>query len=317
MILRIDDGNTLKSLSRFFGSIANSPTWSLFVARRDAVFSATICLILIFTAVFAPIIAPQDPFDLATLDLFEAFTPPAWMDGGSTEYLLGSDDQGRDVLSAMMYGMRTSLIVGFSSLFLSMFIGVSIGLISGYGGGLVDSILMRIADIQLSFPGILIALIVDGVARAALPAAVHRELAIFVLIAAIGLSHWVPFARTVRGAVFVQKSKEYVQSAMIIGRSPTFITVRHILPNILGPIIVLATINLAISILNEATLSYLGVGMPPDEPSLGTLINTGQNFLFSGEWWLVIFPGLTLGLLIISINMIGDWLRDSINPKIL
>lgn len=307
----------LQSSMRRYSKFIRNSKWSFFLLRRDAIFSSLTFLFLMIMALFAPVIAVQNPFDLAGLDLFDAFTPPSWINQDDGRFLLGSDDQGRDVLSAIMYGLRTSLLVGFASLFLSMLIGIPVGLLSGYRGGFLDAILMRIADIQLSFPGILIALIIDGIARAALPPAVHRELAIFVLVLAIGLSHWVPFARTVRSAVLVQKRREYVQAAVIIGRHPIFIMVRHILPNILGPIIVLATINLGISILNEATLSFLGVGMPPDRPSLGTLISTGQNFLFSGEWWLVMFPGITLGLLILSINILGDWLRDVINPKIL
>ena len=280
------------------------------------VVAAAVTLVMIVSATFAGWIAPQNPFDLASLDLFDAFTPPAWHEDGSTRFLLGSDDQGRDVLSAILYGSRISLLVGFSSVLLAASIGVTLGLISGYVGGAVDAVIMRVADVQLSFPAILVALLIDGVARGVLPRETHDELAIPVLILAIGLAGWVNYARTVRGSTMVEASKEYVQAARLVGISAPLIMLRHVLPNVMGPVLVIATIHLAVAVVTEATLSFLGVGVSPTRPSLGTLIRVGNDFLFSGEWWMTIFPGLALVLLVLSVNLLGDWLRDALNPKL-
>ena len=280
------------------------------------VVAAVVTLVMIVGATFAGWIAPQNPFDLASLDLFDAFTPPAWHEDGSARFLLGSDDQGRDVLSAILYGSRVSLLVGFSSVLLAASIGVTLGLISGYVGGAVDAVIMRVADVQLSFPAILVALLIDGVARGVLPRETHDELAIPVLILAIGLAGWVNYARTVRGSTMVEASKEYVQAARLVGISAPLIMLRHVLPNVMGPVLVIATIHLAVAVVTEATLSFLGVGVSPTRPSLGTLIRVGNDFLFSGEWWMTIFPGLALVLLVLSVNLLGDWLRDALNPKL-
>ena len=280
------------------------------------VVAAAVTLVMILGATFAGWIAPQNPFDLASLDLFDAFTPPALHEDGSTRFLLGSDDQGRDVLSAILYGSRISLLVGFSSVLLAASIGVTLGLISGYVGGAVDAVIMRVADVQLSFPAILVALLIDGVARGVLPRETHDELAIPVLILAIGLAGWVNYARTVRGSTMVEASKEYVQAARLVGISAPLIMLRHVLPNVMGPVLVIATIHLAVAVVTEATLSFLGVGVSPTRPSLGTLIRVGNDFLFSGEWWMTIFPGLALVLLVLSVNLLGDWLRDALNPKL-
>ncbi len=231
-------------------------------------------------------------------------------------FLLGTDDQGRDVLSAIMFGARISLLVGLASVAFALVLGVALGLVAGYVGGKVDAFIMRVADVQLSFPAILIALLIDGVARVALPRDAHDQVALFVLVLAIGLSNWVQYARTVRGSTMVEKNKEYVQAARVIGITPLGIMARHLLPNVLGPVLVLATINIATAILTEATLSFLGVGVPPTEPSLGTLIRIGNEFLFSGEWWITIFPGVALVIMVLSINLLGDWLRDALNPKL-
>ncbi|HUZ62265.1 MAG TPA: ABC transporter permease [Acetobacteraceae bacterium] len=281
-----------------------------------AIVSAIVALVCVVGAVFAPLIAPHDPFNLASLNLMDSFKPPAFVSGGSWKYLLGSDDQGRDVLSAIMYGARISLAVGFSSVIFSTIVGVAVGLFAGYAGGIVDAVLMRIADIQLTFPAILIALLVDGVVNAALPNAMHDTVEIFVVVFAIGISNWPQFARTVRGSTLVERGKEYVMAARVIGLSPVRIMFTHILPNVMGPVLVIATINLALAILSEATLSFLGVGLPPTEPSLGTLILTGNNYLFSGDWWMTIFPGVALVLMVLSINLLGDWLRDALNPRL-
>jgi len=267
-------------------------------------------------ALLAPWIAPHNPFDLRTLDLKDALLPPAWQDGGQAGYAVGTDDQGRDVLSAIMFGARISLLVGLASVALAVVTGVALGLVAGYVGGRVDAFIMRVADVQLSFPAILIALLIDGVARAALPRDVHADAALLVLVLAIGLSNWVQYARTVRGSTMVEKNKEYIQAARVIGVSALGVMRRHLLPNVLGPVLVLATINIATAIITEATLSFLGVGVPPTQPSLGTLIRVGNDFLFSGEWWITIFPGVALVVMVLSINLLGDWLRDALNPKL-
>ncbi len=281
-----------------------------------AMLSAAVLLVCVVAALFAPWIAPHNPFDLKTLNLQDALLPPAWQEGGRSSYRLGTDDQGRDVLSAIMFGTRISLLVGVAAVALSMLVGVSLGLVAGYVGGRVDAFIMRVADVQLSFPAILIALLVDGVARTALPRDAHASVALMVLILAIALANWVQYARTVRGSTLVEKGKEYVQAARVIGIAPLAIMRRHLLPNVLGPVLVLATINVATAIITEATLSFLGVGVPPTEPSLGTLIRVGNDFLFSGEWWITIFPGAALVIMVLAINLLGDWLRDALNPKL-
>ncbi len=281
-----------------------------------AVVSALVLLVCLAAALFAPWVAPHNPFDLATLNLSDALTPPRWLAGSKPEYLLGTDDQGRDVLSAIMFGTRISVLVGVAAVALAMAIGVALGLVSGYAGGRLDAFIMRGADVQLSFPAILIALLIDGIARAVLPREAHAEVALVVLVVAIGVSNWPQYARTVRGSTLVEKNKEYVQAARVIGITPAAIVFRHLLPNVLGPVLVLATINIATAIVLEATLSFLGVGVPPTRPSLGTLIRVGNDFLFSGEWWITIFPGAALVILVLAINLLGDWLRDALNPRL-
>jgi peptide/nickel transport system permease protein len=281
------------------------------------VIAAAVALMIILAAVFAPWIAPQNPFDPASLNLMNGFTPPGVPNQFTgEEFWLGADDQGRDVFSAILYGARVSLFVGFSAVLFSLVLGVTLGLLAGYIGGRTDAVIMRIADVQLTFPVILIALLIFGVARGFIPPQHREAMAVYVLIVAIGLSDWVQYARTVRGATMVQKSKEYVQAARLIGRSPFAIMLRHVLPNVTEPILVIATISLALAIIAEATLSFLGVGVPPTQPSLGTLIRFGQGFLFSGEWWILLFPSLTLLALALSVNLLGDWLREALNPRL-
>lgn len=294
-----------------------SPVFYSFTRSRLAQFAALIALLMIGGALFAPLLAPLNPFDLASLDLNDSLLPPSWMEQGQGKYLLGTDDQGRDVLSTILYGSRISLLVGFSSVILAMFLGVGLGLVSGFVGGRLDAVIMRIADVQVSFPAILIALLIDGVARVIFADQGHGEqMAILVLIGSISLANWVSYARTVRGSTLVEKNKEYVQAARVIGVPSIAIMLKHVLPNVTGPVLVIATINIATAIITEATLSFLGVGVPPTSPSLGTMINNGNNFLYSGEWWLVVFPGLALVLLCMSVNLLGDWLRDALNPKL-
>ncbi|MFG6157535.1 ABC transporter permease [Halomonas sp. 1390] len=271
---------------------------------------------LILAAIFAPWIAPHDPFDVSTLSLLNSELPPAWVAGGDPAFLLGTDGQGRDVLSALLYGARISILVGLASVAFAMTLGVCLGLLAAYVGGTVDALIMRIADVMISFPPILVALLINGVARGVLPPEMQHDAVIFVLILAIGLTTWVQYARTVRGSTLVEKNREYVLAARVIGLRSRAIMAKHILPNVIGPILVVATVNLAIAILIEAALSFLGVGMPPTEPSLGTLIRIGNEFLFSGVWWVVIFPSAVLVLLVLSVNLLGDWLRDALNPKL-
>ena len=296
--------------------LTDSDIWYSFKKSPVTVVSAIVTFLFFFVTIFAPFIAPHDPFDLASIDLMDASLPPAWFLDGETRFLLGTDDQGRDILSTIIYGSRISLFVGFVSVIFSLILGVGLGLISGYVGGRLDAFIMRVADVQLSFPAILIALLIDGLARSLLPRELHDEVALYVLVFAIGISGWVQYARTVRGQTLVEKGKEYVQAARVIGIRQWTILLRHILPNVTGPVLVIATIHLAIAIITEATLSFLGVGVPPTTPSLGTLIRVGNDFLFSGEWWITIFPGIALVLLVLAVNLLGDWLRDALNPKL-
>ena len=297
--------------ARFF----DGDVWHSFRNSPVAIAAALVAAVCIFCALFANWVAPHNPFDLATLELSDARLPPAWEEGGTTKYVLGTDDQGRDILSALMYGARISLLVGMASVMLSVIVGVGLGLLSGFVGGKTDAFIMRVCDVMLSFPSILIALLIDGVGRAMFPNA-HDTLAFAVLVLAIALPGWVQYARTVRGSTLVERNKEYVQAARVVGVAPLRIMRKHVLPNVMGPVLVLATIQVATAILTEATLSFLGVGVPPTQPSLGTLIRIGNDFLFSGEWWITIFPGLMLVLIALSVNLLGDWLRDALNPRL-
>ena len=286
-----------------------------FRTSPTAILAAVIALVCVVSAVFAPWLAPHNPFDLSTLNLSDARLPPAWSAEGSMRFLLGTDDQGRDILSAVMYGARISLAVGLASVAISVVFGVATGLLAGFIGGWFDEFLMRVCDVMLSFPAILVALLIAGVGRALFPNS-HESLAIGVLIVSISLTGWVQYARTVRGSTLVERSKEYVQAARVTGVSPLRIMRRHVLPNVMGPVMVLATIQVATSIITEATLSFLGVGAPPTSPSLGTLIRVGNDYLFSGEWWITVFPGVMLVLIALSVNLLGDWLRDALNPRL-
>jgi len=303
-------------LRAWFARVRDSDVFYSFRRSPVTIAAAVVALLCMGGALFAPWIAPHNPFDMAAINLMDSFVPPVWTSQGKVMYLLGTDNQGRDVLSAILYGARISLGVGVAAVLLSMVLGVSLGLLSGYAGGRTDAVIMRIADIQLSFPAILIALLVFGVARGLIKPQYHEQAAIIVLIIAIGLSNWASYARTVRGSTLVEKNKDYVMSARVMGRSALAIMSRHVLPNVTGPVLVIATINLALAIIAESTLSFLGVGVPPTQPSLGTLIRVGQQFLFSGEWWILFYPALDLVLLALSINLLGDWLRDALNPKL-
>jgi peptide/nickel transport system permease protein len=295
---------------------ADSDIWWSFKSSGMTVIAAAVTVLIVAVAFLSPLLAPHTPFDPGSLSLSDGLKPPAWMTDGDWSFVLGTDDQGRDVLSSIMYGTRLSLVVGFASVVVSMLIGISLGLVSGYVGGATDALIMRIADVQLTFPAILVALLIDGIVRGLISVQRHDEIALFVIVGAIGLSFWVQYARTVRGSVLVEKNKEYVQAARVIGLSPVLIMVRHVLPNVTGPVLVIATINLGLAIISEATLSFLGVGLPSTQPSLGTLIRLGNELLQSGEWWITVFPGVTLAALVLAVNLLGDWLRDALNPKL-
>jgi peptide/nickel transport system permease protein len=306
---------TSTTTSGAWARFLDGDVWHSFRSTPVAIAAAVVAFVLVFCALFAHWVAPHNPFDLATLELSDARLPPAWEAEGIAKYPLGTDDQGRDILSALMYGARISLLVGFAAVALSVVVGVGLGLLSGFVGGKTDAFIMRVCDVMLSFPSILIALLIDGVGRAMFPDA-HDTLAFAVLVLAIALPGWVQYARTVRGSTLVERNKEYVQAARVTGVAPMRIMAKHVLPNVMGPVLVLATIQVATAILTEATLSFLGVGVPPTQPSLGTLIRIGNDFLFSGEWWITIFPGLMLVLIALSVNLLGDWLRDALNPRL-
>jgi peptide/nickel transport system permease protein len=305
------------ALAGWLHRATDSDIWWSFKSSATTVVAAVVTLIIVAAAFLAPVIAPHTPFDPGTLSLSDGLKPPVLVSNdGDWTFPLGTDDQGRDVLSSILYGTRLSLVVGIASVIVSMAIGISLGLISGYIGGAIDAVIMRIADVQLTFPAILVALLVDGVVRGLISVQRHDEIATFVIIGAIGISYWVQYARTVRSSVLVEKNKEYIQAARVIGLSSTKIMFRHVLPNVTGPVLVIATINLGLAIITEATLSFLGVGLPSTQPSLGTLIRLGNELLQSGEWWITVFPGITLAALVLAVNLLGDWLRDALNPKL-
>ena len=301
--------------SRWQRFLDNDVTWS-FLHTPSAIVAACVTVIAVSAALAAPWIAPYDPFDPSQISLWDGKLPPAWVEGGSSAYLLGTDNQGRDMLSTILYGGRLSIVVGFVAVFLGMLLGVTLGVISGYLGGKVDAIIMRFADVQLTIPGILLAILINGIGRAILPIDMRDDFAIYVVIIAIGLTDWPQFSRVARGATMVEAQKEYVQSARVIGLPGWLIMIRHILPNTLRPILVIATIGLALAVIAEATLSFLGQGIPPTTPSLGTLIRVGNEYLFSGLWWITLFPGIALVVLVFAVNLLGDWMRDALNPKL-
>ncbi|GGO32639.1 ABC transporter permease [Gemmobacter aquaticus] len=296
--------------------IRQSDLWWSFTHQRSAVLAAILLTVLIVSAFTAPLYAPQNPYDPAQLELWNAEIPPIWLEGGQWPYLLGTDTQGRDILSAILYGSRISILIGIASVVLALIIGIGTGLVAGYYGGIVEDALMRVGDILLSIPTILIAILVSAIVRELLPPSLRDVGAGGVLVLAIVLSGWVQYARTVRAQTAVERRKEYVQAAQLLKVPARRIMFRHILPNTLTPILVAATLNFGMAILTEATLSFLGIGMPPSQPSLGTLIRLGNQFLFSGMWWIVLFPVMQLCLLVVSVNLLGDWLRDALNPKL-
>ena len=307
--------NPNRAMTRWQRFTDNDIVWS-FLHSPGAMIAALVTVVAILACALAPLIAPFDPFDPAQISLWDGKLPPAWLEGGQPQYLLGTDNQGRDMLSTILYGGRLSIMVGLAAVCLGMVLGVSLGLISGYVGGATDAVIMRIADVQLTIPGILLAILINGIGRAVLPLELREEFAIYVVIIAIGLTDWPQFARVTRGATLVEANKEYVQAARIIGLPGWLILLRHILPNTLRPVLVIATIGLALAIIAEATLSFLGQGIPPTTPSLGTLIRVGNEYLFSGLWWITFFPAIALVVLVFAVNLLGDWMRDALNPKL-
>jgi peptide/nickel transport system permease protein len=301
--------------SRVAALLDNDIVYS-FLHSRITITAAVVTVIIVLAALLAPVLSPQDPYDLRQLSLIDSHNPPAWLEGGDVRFLLGSDDQGRDVFSAILYGSRQSIAIGVMATLLAAFIGISLGLIAGYAGGTADAVIMRAGDIQSTFPAILVAMLIDGTTRALFGEQRNENVVFWVMVLAIGLGFWVQYARTVRGSTMVEKNKDYVLAARLIGIKPALILFRHVLPNVIGPVLVIATINLALAIITEATLSFLGIGLPSTQPSLGTLIQTGQKYLFAGEWWIAIFPGITLAALVLSVNLLGDWLRDALNPRL-
>lgn len=294
----------------------SSDLWWSFLHKPSGMIAAALLLILMVASFAAPLYVPQNPYDPAQLDLLNAEIPPIWIDGGQWPFLLGTDTQGRDMLSAILYGSRISILIGFASVALSLAIGLFLGLLAGYFGGVTDAVLMRFGDVLLSIPTLLVAILVSAIARKGLPPSLQEAGAAGVLVLAITLSAWVQYARTVRAQTGVERKREYVMAARLLKVPARRIMFRHILPNTLTPIFVAATLNFGMAILTEATLSFLGIGMPPSQPSLGTLIRLGNQFLFSGVWWVVLFPVIQLSLLVISVNLFGDWLRDALNPKL-
>ena len=297
-------------------AVMNSDVVYSFLHSRITVAAAVVTAIIVLAAILAPVIAPHDPYDLRELSLLDSHNPPAWLNGGDMRFLLGTDDQGRDVFSTILYGSRQSIMIGVMATLFAAALGIVLGLIAGYAGGSIDTVIMRAADIQATFPAILIAMLVDGTSRALFGEQRNEQIVFWVMVLSSGLSFWVQYARTVRGSTLVEKNKDYVLAARLIGIRPVKILFRHVLPNVVGPVLVIATINLALAIITEATLSFLGLGLPSTQPSLGTLIQIGQKYLFAGEWWIAIFPGITLAALVLAVNLLGDWLRDALNPKL-
>jgi peptide/nickel transport system permease protein len=294
----------------------DSDVFYSFTRDKIVMFSALVTVLMLLAAIFSPLIAPHNPYDLKSLSLLDSNLPPSWEKDGDSKFLLGTDDQGRDILSTILYGTRASIAISICAVLLAITLGVSLGLVAGYRGGRIDALIMRLADVQLTFPAILTALMIDGIAKVVFKGSKLGDNHFLILVVAIGFSYWVQYARTVRSVTLVERNKEYVQAARLIGIGPLKIMFQHVLPNVLSPVLVIATINLALAVITEATLSFLGVGLPPTEPSLGTMIQIGNKYLFSGSWWMVAFPGLTLAILVLAVNLLGDWLRDALNPRL-
>ena len=315
MTTETSDAVAPKKPSRL-GAMLDSDIVHSFLRSNVTIAAAVVTLLIVLAALLAPVLAPQDPYDLRQLSIIDSHIPPVWQKDGDTRFLLGSDDQGRDVLSTILYGSRQSISIGVMATVFAAMLGIMLGLIAGYARGSIESVIMRAADIQATFPAILIAMLVDGTSRALFGSQRNDQIVFWVMVLSIGLSFWVQYARTVRGLTLVEKSKDYVLAARLIGLHPALILFRHVLPNVVGPVLVIATINLALAIITEATLSFLGLGLPSTQPSLGTLIQIGQKYLFAGEWWIAIFPGITLAALVLAVNLLGDWLRDALNPRL-
>lgn len=296
-------------------AFANSDFFYYFKRDKTAIFSCLVLIALIAAALFAPWLATQNPYDLAVIDVMDAEYPPRWVEGGEARFWLGSDDQGRDIYSTILYGLRTSLAIGLGAVALQMVIGIVVGLFAAWYGGWLDNILMRITDVQLSFSTLMIAIIISALFKTAFGAEFFAQNAVLILVLIIGISEWPQYARTIRATALAEKSKEYVEAGRVMGFGSLRIMFRHILPNCLTPILVISTVQIANAIMSEAALSFLGLGMPPSKPSLGSLISIGFEYITS-SWWITLFPGLVLVLLVLVVNLLGDWLRDVFNPKL-
>ena len=302
----------MKTWQRFKSS------YLLYSFKRDpvAILSFGVLMVLVVISLLAPVVAPYNTYDTSTIDIMDAETPPTWMEGGDERFILGTDIQGRDLLSTMIYGLRVSLLIGVGAVLFQAFVGILVGLLSGYLGGKLDAFLMRIADIQFSIPYLIVAIFTSAIFKLAFGVGRYEELAVPLLIIIIGMSEWPKYARTVRASVLGEKNKEYVEAARVIGISRWHIMYRHVLPNTLTPVLVISTIQVAEAVMSEAALSFLGLGMPVTKPSLGTLIQSGFEYIFSGSWWITFYPGVLLVVLILVILLLGDWLRDVLNPKL-
>lgn len=303
-------------MTRFIKDFKESYLFYSFKRDKIAIISFVILAVLVVSSITAPLIAPYDPYDSKTIDVLNSEIPPVWMNGGTTDFLLGTDMQGRDLLSTMIYGMRLSVLIGIGAVMLQALIGIIIGLISGYAGGKLDSFLMRLADIQLSFATMMVAILISAIFQTAFGVGRYNELAVPLLVIIIGVAEWPQYARTVRASVLGEKNKEYVEAARVTGLSSLRIMFRHILPNTMSSVLVISTVQVANAVMSEAALSFLGLGMPVNRPSLGSLINSGFEYIFSGSWWITLFPGILLVTLVLVINLLGDWLRDVLNPKL-
>ncbi|RRC98239.1 ABC transporter permease [Amphritea balenae] len=308
----IVEEQTVSNWQRF----RQSHFWHSFCIDKVAQISFLVFVAYVIAALLAPLMAPFDPYDPGSIDIMNSELPPSWQEEGDATFWLGTDAQGRDLWSTILYGTRVSLMIGICAVMLQAFLGICIGLVAGYVGGKVDSLLMRLADVQLSFSTMMVAIIVLAVFQATFGTQLYQELAMVMLILVIGIAEWPQYARTVRASVLAEKEKEYVDAARVMGLRAPRIMFRHILPNTLSPILVISTVQVANAIISEAALSFLGLGMPVSQPSLGSLISSGFEYIFSGSWWITVIPGLVLIVLVLVMNLLGDWLRDVLNPKL-
>ncbi len=310
------DTQNLTERSNHWHRVQNSLVFYSFVHSRTAIVSATVVGLYVVLSVLAPLIAPYDPWDLTQFDIMDSEIPPVGSSDSDPRFILGTDAMGRDMLSTILYGTGISIVIGIFATCLQAALGITIGLTAGYFGGRLDSFLMRVADIQLSFTTLMVAIVILAVFQATVGLRFYEDFAIIAIILVIGVAEWPQYARTVRACVLAAKKQDYVDAARVIGLPPVTIIYRHILPNTFSPLLVISTVQVANAIITEAALSFLGLGMPVTKPSLGSLIRNGFEFIFSGSWWITVIPAIVLVVLILAINLLGDWLRDVLNPKL-